>query len=99
MILPRNEPNAAARQAEIEAIDSEIVGLLARLSTLIEQVGQKLWVDKWPENRRCSASFSSGNTWRRKSGSSESTGCMIRFSSSRRDFSSTAASCVSRFWR
>ena len=62
VILPRNEPNAAARQAEIEAIDSEIVGLLARLSTLIEQVGQKLWVDKWPEKPQMLRELLVGNT-------------------------------------
>ena len=49
VILPRGDANTAARQAEIEAIDSEIVHLLARLSSLLEPLGQKLWGDGWPD--------------------------------------------------
>lgn len=62
VILPRTESNAAARQAEIEAIDIEIVGLLSRLASLIEQVAQKLWVDKWPDKPQMLRELLVGNT-------------------------------------
>ena len=62
VILPRGEGTATARQAEIEAIDAEIVTLLARLSTLIEQLAPKLWVDTWPDKPQMLRELLTGNT-------------------------------------
>jgi hypothetical protein len=38
------------------------VTLLARLSSLIEQVGQKLWLDSWPEKAQVLRELLTGNT-------------------------------------
>ena len=61
VLLPRSDGNATTRQAEIEAIDFEIVTLLARLSSLIEQLGQKLWLDFWPEKAQILRELLTGN--------------------------------------
>lgn len=61
VILPRSDANTTARQAEIEAIDSEIVTLLGRLSSLLEQLGQKLWLDGWPEKPQALRELLVGN--------------------------------------
>lgn len=61
VILPRSDANTAARQAEIEAIDTEIVTLLGRLSSLLDQLGQKLWLDGWPEKPQALRELLVGN--------------------------------------
>ena len=62
VILPRPESNAAARQAEIEAIDAEIVTFLARLAGLVDGLGQKLWLDKWPDKAQLLRELLAGNS-------------------------------------
>ncbi len=62
VILPRPESNAAARQAEIEAIDAEIVTFLARLAGLVDGLGQKLWLDTWPDKAQLLRELLAGNS-------------------------------------
>ena len=62
VILPRPESNAAARQAEIEAIDAEIVTFLARLAGLVDGLGQKLWLDTWPDKAQLLRELLEGNS-------------------------------------
>jgi serine/threonine protein kinase len=62
VILPRPESNAAARQAEIEAIDAEIVTFLARLAGLVDGLGQKLWFDTWPDKAQLLRELLAGNS-------------------------------------
>lgn len=60
-ILPLDEANAVARQAEIEAIDAEIEGLLSRLAKLIIQAGEKLWLLDWPQKAQMLRELLNGN--------------------------------------
>ena len=60
--MPRPESNAAARQAEIEAIDAEIVTFLARLAGLVDGLGQKLWLDTWPDKAQLLRELLAGNS-------------------------------------
>ena len=59
--LGASPPSQIQRQAEIDAIDIEITDIFSRLSALLVQAGEKMWLDGWPEKAQMLRELLSNN--------------------------------------